>query len=308
MKVLVTGMGGGLSREVARQLLASGDEVVGVDYRRMPQPEGDLARVRVFAAHYHKTAIEDVFRQGPFEAVLHLGRVGNLSERIDKRFDLNVVGSKKILSLSRAHGVRRLVVLSTFHVYGAHPHNHTPISEEDPLRAGPDFPQIADAIQLDAMAAEWVWRHPEVRTVVLRPTNVVGRDIQNTMCRLLRLPRVPKLAGFNPMTQFVHATDLARAVIAAMRGDARGVFNVAGPTELPWATAIDVAGAKPLPVPSALVSLYVKTLTHFPAYLVNFLKFPCVVTDGAFKQAFGYGPRMSMRATLEDVRFPARRG
>jgi UDP-glucose 4-epimerase len=302
MKVLITGIAGGLAREVARRLVEAGDQVVGADYRRIPEPSGALANVPVFRAHYHKTAIEDVFRQGPFDAVLHLGRVGNLSERADKRFDLNVVGSKKVLSLARSSGAKRLVVLSTFHIYGAHPHNHTPISEEDPLRAGQDFPQIADAIQLDAMAAEWAYRHPEIGTVVLRPTNVVGSGIQNTMCRLLRLSRVPKLAGFNPMSQFVHGTDLARAVIAAMRGEARGVFNVAGPTELPWATAIEVAGAPSLPVPSALVSLYVKTMTDFPAYLVNFLKFPCVITDAAFKKAFDYAPAMSMRQTLEDVR------
>jgi hypothetical protein len=55
-------------------------------------------------------------------------------------------------------------------------------------------------------------------------------------------------------------------------------------------------------VPSALASLYVKTMTSFPAYLINFLKFPCVVTDTAFKKAFGYAPERSMRETLADVR------
>jgi len=302
VRVLITGIAGGLAREVAGILVHEGDSVVGVDYRAVapgaPLPES----VPIFRAHYYKTAIEDVFRQGPFDAVLHLGRVGNLSERAEKRFNLNVVGSKKVLSLCVAQGVKRLVVLSTFHIYGAHQHNHTPISEEDPLRAGLDFPQIADAIQLDAISAELVYRHPEMGTVVLRPTNVVGRTIQNTMSSLLRLGRVPKLAGFNPMTQFVHASDLARAVVAAMRGEGRGVFNVAGPTELPWATAIDVCGAKALPVPSSLVSLYVKTMTAFPAYLVNFLKFPCVITDAAFRERFGYAPRLSMRETLADLR------
>jgi UDP-glucose 4-epimerase len=301
VKVLVTGIAGGLAQEVARILRERGDEVVGVDYRPVA-PGAALEGVQIRRAHYHKTAIEDVFRQGPFEAVLHLGRVGNLSERIDKRFDLNVVGSKKVFSLCLSQGVRRLVVLSTFHIYGAHPRNHTPISEEDPLRAGPDFPQIADAIQLDAMAAEFAYRHPEMGTVVLRPTNVVGRTIQNTMSSLLRLKRVPKLAGFNPMSQFVHASDLAHAVVLAMRGEGRGVFNVAGPTAVPWTTAIEVAGGGVLPVPSSLVSLYVRTMTTLPAYLVNFLKFPCVITDAAFRKAFGYAPALGMRETLADLR------
>jgi UDP-glucose 4-epimerase len=276
--------------------------VVGVDYRDPGELGPELGAMEVHRAQYHKTAIEDVFRRGPFDAVLHLGRVGNLSERAEKRFDLNVVGSKKLLSLCLSSGVRRLVVLSTFHVYGAHPHNHTPISEDDPLRAGPDFPELADAIQLDAMATEWAYRHPQVGAVVLRPTNVVGASIHNTLSRVLRYQRVPKLAGFNPMTQFIHHVDLARAILAAARGSARGVFNVAGPTAIPWQTALDVLGARKLALPSLLVSLYVSKLTAFPEYLVNFLKYPCVITDAAFRRDFDWEPMKSMRDTLQDVR------
>src|SRR5258708_33490521 len=160
MKVLITGIAGGLARHVANAFTLDGHSVVGVDYREVGSTDPLLDGVNVFRAHYHKTAIEDVFRKGPFEVLLHLGRVGNLSERIDKRFDLNVVGSKKLLSLALSTRVRRMVVLSTFHVYGAHPLNHTPISEDEPLRAGPDFPQLADSIPLDSMAAEWAYRHP----------------------------------------------------------------------------------------------------------------------------------------------------
>ena len=302
MNILITGIAGGLARYVARTLSKDGHTVTGVDYRDVSAAAAELPGIGVRRANYHKTAIEDVFRKGPFDVLLHLGRVGNLSERIEKRFDLNVVGSKKLFSLALSTGVKRLVVLSTFHVYGAHPLNHTPISEDEPLRAGPDFPQLADAIQLDSIAAEWAYRHPSVGTVVLRPTNVVGGAIENTMSRLLRLDRVPKLAGFNPMSQFIHYEDLARAVIAAAKGSDRGVFNVAGPTAIPWATAIDVVGGKPLVVPSLLVSMYVRTLTSLPAYLVNFLKFPCVVSDAAFRHAFAWRPERSMRGTLEDVR------
>ena len=302
MTVLVTGFAGGLAREVARALRRAGREVVGVDYRPIPQLEGDLEGVETHRAQYHKTAIDDVFRRRRYEAVLHLGRVGNLSERMQKRFDLNVMGTRRLFASAKSYGVRRLVVLSTFHVYGASPANHTPISEEDPLRAGPDFPEIADAIQLDAMATQWAFQHPEVGLAVLRPTNVVGAAIDNTMSRLLRRERVPKLLGFNPMTQFIHARDLAEAIVAAMNGTERGVFNVAGATAIPWDTAIDIVGARRLPVPGSIAMAAVRAFSTFPAYLVNFLKYPCVITDGAFRKAFGWRPALDMRATLEDVR------
>ena len=45
--------------------------------------------------------------------LMGLGRVGNLKESMGKRFDLNVVGSQKVMNLCRDHKVRRLVVLSS---------------------------------------------------------------------------------------------------------------------------------------------------------------------------------------------------
>ena len=60
MKVLVTGIAGGLAREVGAALARAGHSVVGVDYREARPLEG----VTTLRAHYHKTAIEDVFRKG----------------------------------------------------------------------------------------------------------------------------------------------------------------------------------------------------------------------------------------------------
>lgn len=295
MTILITGIAGGLARRVADRLVAEGRAVVGVDYRRAPSQDG----VTVERASYNKTAIEDVFRRHhPISAVLHLGRIGNLSEQIERRFDLNVIGSRKIMQLCLQHRIPSLVVLSTFHIYGAHPHNHTPISEDDPLRAGYEFPEIADAIQLDNMAATWVYQHPEVRTTVLRATNVVGPTIQNTMSKLLRLRRVPTMMGFNPMTQFVHEDDLCAAILAALSSEARGVFNVAGGAAVPWRTAVELAGKEPIAVPSSVAKLYLRRFSSFPAYLVNFLKYPCVISDWAFREAAGWAPAVEVREAI----------
>lgn len=292
--ILITGIAGGLARRTSVLLRGQGHAVTGVDYRA----SRPLPGVTIHRASYDKTAIEDVFRRQQFDAVLHLGRVGNLIEEMAKRFDLNVVGSQKIMNLCLSYGVKSLVVVSTFHIYGAHARNHTPISEEDPIRAGHEFPQIADAIQLDNMASTWVYQHPEVRTVVLRPTNVVGPTINNTMSRVLRRPRLPYLAGYNPMTQLIHEDDLALAIVAASRGEARGVYNVAGGSALPWRTALELAGAKTFPLPSSLVKGYLRAFSAFPEYLVNFFKYPCVVSDAVFRRAFDWAPTMGVRETL----------
>lgn len=295
--ILVTGIAGGLAQRVAESLLDRGERVAGVDYRDAGPLSDRLSKIPIFRANYNKTAIEDVFRHNAFDAVLHLGRVGNLREEAGKRFDLNVMGSQKLMNLCIQYKVRTLVVLSTFHIYGAHPRNHVPISEEDPLQAGPEFPQIADAIQLDNMASTWVFKHPDVRTVVLRPTNVVGPTVSNTISNFLRLPIVPHIIGFDPMTQFVHESDLADAIIAAHDGDARGVFNIAGPAVVPWKTALELVEARTFPLPGTIAAAYM-TFAGFPRYLLNFYKYPCVIDDGAFRRAFRWVPRVDIRTTL----------
>lgn len=303
---LITGFAGGLAQNVAERLLATGHDVVGVDYRPVTELRAGLGAVPVHRANYNKTAIEAVFKKHPIERVLHLGRVGNLSEAVGKRFDLNVVGTQKIMDLAVQASVRRVVVLSTFHIYGADPANHTPIAEDEPLRAGVEFPQLADAIQLDAMASTWVYRYPDARVAVLRPTNVIGPTISNTMSNYLRRPRVAKMVGFDPMWQFLHEDDLARAIVAAGCHEATGVFNLTGDGVVPWTRAAVMAGAGIVPIPSTMAHIAIRLLSAFPSYLINFFKYPCVITDRAFREAFGWAPEVPLDEALRSTVAAAR--
>lgn len=300
---LITGIAGGLARIVAESLAGSGYEVVGVDYRPMESPPEFLEKC--YQASYNKTRIEDIFRRHRPTHVLHLGRVGNLKERMGKRFDLNVIGSRKVMDLALKYGARRLVVLSTFHIYGAHPHNHIPIHEDEPLRAGGAFPQIADAIQLDNQALAWIYRHREVGAVVLRPSHVIGPDIGNAISTTLRSPLVPVMFGFSPMVQFVHQRDLRAAIIAAAEGNAVGVYNVTGIGSLPWRDAVRAAGAREIPIPASLAFAYLRAagllFRTFPPYLLNFLKYPCVVSDNAARTAFGWRPSVGQEEAIRDA-------
>lgn len=300
----MTGIAGGLAQAVAAELHRRGFQVVGVDYRPVA---GQLDfPVQIYRANYNKTRIEDVFRHHPPTHVLHLGRVGNLKEAMGKRFDLNVMGSRKVMDLCLKYGVQRLVVLSTFHIYGAHPHNHVPIFEDEPLRAGPAFPQIADAIQLDNQALMWVYRNPEVKTALLRPTNVVGPRIQNAISGFLRQRVVPSVLGFSPMTQLVHADDLTDALLRVAESDAAGVFNVAGKGAMPWTEALHRAGLRTLPIPSSLAFAYLslagRVAPTIPPYLVNFFKYPCVISDAALRATFGFEPRIDPVEAIRSTR------
>ncbi|MCA9667876.1 MAG: NAD-dependent epimerase/dehydratase family protein [Myxococcales bacterium] len=301
---LITGISGALAQLVGKALVDRGIAVVGVDYRHLPDAVGYPAVL--LRANYNKTKIEDVFRRHRPTYVLHLGRVGNLKERMNKRFDLNVMGSRKVMDLALKYGARRMLVLSTFHIYGAHPHNHTPIYEDEPLRAGTAFPQIADAIQLDSQALTWAYQHDEVKTMILRPTNVIGPDISNAMSKFLRQKTVPTVIGFDPMVQFVHQTDLVEAIVrSTCDSQAVGVFNVAGRGTIPVRRALDLVPGRKLPLPSSLVmsllragSLVMRTL---PPYLVNFFKYPCVISDQKLRTTLSWEPAIGQTEAIRST-------
>ena len=293
--VVVTGIAGSLARLAALEFLRRGHEVVGVDYR--PRPRDFPPRLSFVQANYNKTRIEDIFRRHTPEVVLHLGRVGNLKVRANKRFDLNVVGSAKIQELCLKYATRRLVVLSTFHIYGAHAHNHIPIFESDPIRGFQTMPILSDSIQIDHQAVQWTFRHRRLKTIVLRPTNVIGAHIRNTVSGYLRREELVYASGFNPMWQFVHESDMLRALLLAAESDRVGVYNVAGPGSIPIVEALKLTGGRPRGVPSTLIRLRqrvdAKSYSHFPRYLLDFFKYPCIVSDDSFREHCGYEPRVS---------------
>ncbi len=301
---IVTGIAGGLAGLVARRLKEEGYKVIGVDYRPM---RSELPFVdHVYQANYNKTKIEDVFRRHPPSHVLHLGRVGNLKQTIKKRFDLNVIGSRKVMDLAGRYGAKRMVVLSTFHIYGAHPHNHIPIYEDEPLRAGMESPQIGDAIQLDNQAITWTYQHPECKTAILRPTNVIGPNIKNAMSNFLRSKRGPVMMGFDPMVQFIHENDLVDALVAVAAGEAVGIYNVVGQGTLPWRTALDVVGMQQIPIPSTAAIGYLKMVglmsRALPPYMVNFFMYPCVISDAKIRETFDFAPSVAIEDALRSTR------
>lgn len=301
--ILVTGAAGPLARLVAEHL-ADKAELVGADVR--PLPEGSSFPGPFYEAYYTQRKMDDVFRRHKPDALVHLGRIrGAEGESFSHRYTQNVLGTRHLLDLSLKSGVKRVVVLSTFHVYGAHQHNHIHIREDAPLRASQIFPELADAVELDHAATGFLWRHRKVETVVLRPANIVGPSLNNMISRLLRSRVVPVLLGYDPMMQFIHEQDAARAIAQVVQQGGYGVFNVAGEGVVPWSHAVKLAGADALPVPHLLAYPLVGMLQRwgrlFPKHLIDYFRYPTIIDDAAFRAAYQLAPRFTTVETLRSV-------
>lgn len=303
-RVLITGAAGGLAAVVA-DMLTKTFELYGVDPR--PLPAGRTFPGKFFQADYRQRKMADLFRLHSFDAIVHLGRVP-IAARLRKtqRFNLNVLGTRSLLDLALKYKVPSVIVLSTFHVYGAHQHNHLYISEEDPLLASQTFPEIVDAVELDNVSVAFSLRNPQVRTVILRPTNIIGDRIRNQVSMYLRGRMCPVLIGYDPMWQFIHEEDMANAILLALEGTKAGMYNVSGEGVIAFSHAIRLAGGSPFPIPSFLSGAVIEGLKfagqYFPKHLVDFFKYPVVISDKTFRKDFGYEPKISTADALRGLK------
>lgn len=300
--VLITGISGNLGRVLAKHLHRS-ERVVGLDRRPFPGAPKDL---EVFLLDIRKRKVEDVFRRGEIKALIHMAIVHDPRLPQAEHHSFNVVGTKAVLECAAKYGVQKVVVLSSTNVYGPQPENDNFLTEESPLLGSQRFPEIRDLVEVDMYAQQYMWKHPQVETVIVRPVHIVGPTVRNAPATYLRLSRPWTLAGFDPMVQLIHEEDTARALALAIKPGVRGVYNVVGPGELPLNAVLRELGRAPIPVPHLiarplLTKLFRYRLAGFPSAELDHLQFLCTVDGSRAERDLGFRPSYTLRETIRSV-------
>ena len=300
--VAITGIAGNLGKALA-SMLHTETQIVGIDRRPFREKTKDVAHYQV---DIRKRKLGEVFRRHRIEALIHVGIMHDPRIPFSEAHSFNILGSHKVFELCVQHGVKKVVVLSSANVYGPLPENSNFLTEETPLMAADRYSDVRDLIELDMYAQSFLWKHPEIETVVLRPVHIVGPTVRNAPSNYLRLERPITVLGFDPMIQLIHVDDVCRAIVLALRPGVRGVYNVTGPGEVPLSTILKELGRKPVPVPHFLVRTLLRRalearLTSFPPEEVDHLQYLCAVDGSRAARDLGYAPRHSLRETIRSV-------
>ncbi len=304
-KILITGAAGGQGRLVAH-LAAREYDVCGADREPMPVPQRpDDPRLYVVDLLRHK--FEDVLRRERPDIVVHLAFVRHFRTDLITRHRVNVAGTRLLLGYCAQYGVRQLVVVSSAYAYGALPENPNYMDEEFPLNVSRTYPEVRDLAEVDTLCSSFLWQHSEVQTAILRPVNTLGDSVHSAIGGYLRQRFAPMILGFDPMMQFLHEEDLARAILETIRRRIRGVFNVAGPGAVPLSVAIEESGSTAIPLPEIALRplarrLFALGLYPVPPGAIDFIKYPCTVTGRRFESATRFVPQWSLRDIFEHFR------
>jgi UDP-glucose 4-epimerase len=245
-RVLVTGCAGFLGSHLSERLVASGEQVLGVDcftdYYPREQKDANLERLRDrrgFTLHELDLGSDplDDLVEG-IDTVFHLaaqpGVRGSFGMSFGRYVHDNILATQRLLEASAAAGVRAFVYASSSSVYGDSP--SYPTAEE--AERAPISPYGLTKLATEELAAVY-GRNEGIRTVGLRYFTAYGPRQRPDMAfakflraALARLP-VRVLGDGLQVRDFTFVDDVVEGTIAAARHGVQGtVYNVGGGTQV----------------------------------------------------------------------------
>ncbi|MRU14971.1 SDR family oxidoreductase [Roseovarius sp. A21] len=293
-RILITGGAGMVGRALAEALPR--EDVITTDLARGDLPEN----VRFRRMDVTGDDPEDVIGEERPDVVVHLASIVTPPPGMSREqaYEVDVIGTRKVLDACVAHGVRRLVVTSSGAAYGYHPDTPVPLTEEAPCRGNAEFAYADHKRQVEDMLAAARQGFPHLEQVVLRAGTVLGAGTDNQITALFHRKRLLAIRNSDSPFVFIWTHDLARIVKRAATDGPPGIFNVAGDG---WLSVDEIAktlGKPVLRLPAwvlkgALALAHPLGLTQYGPEQVRFLQYRPVLSNERLKREFGYTPELT---------------
>ncbi len=321
MKILVTGGTGFLGQHLVRALQTDGHDVsfLGRDFTRAQLLL--QAGARPIVADLRDQAAIRQACEG-IEVVYHVGALSAAWGKREDFYGSNVEGTRAVINGALAHGVRRLVYVSSPAVI---------FTGHDTHKASDDLPYPQRFTSLYALTKKLGEdlvnaAASRMETVILRPKAIFGPGDRTLLPRLVataRRGRLPQIGAGHNLVDLTYVENVVYALKLALHPSmGTGPYTITNDEHVPlWDMIRQVlrelglsAHLRQIPIPVALTSAALMearaTLTKqeplLTRYTVNLLGRTQTYDISAARRDLGYSPRVSVaegiRRTIETLR------
>ncbi len=295
MKVLITGASGYIGSLVTDALSgqASVTSVVAVDVRPFAGGRRHPAKVKECLADVRSESTSDLIRNERPDVVCHLASIVTPGRESTREFEysVDVLGTRNVLEACLAGGVTKIVVSSSGAAYGYHADSPSELNETAPLRGNPEFAYSDHKRIVEELLADYRFRHPQLKQLVLRLSTVIGSTVRNQITALFDKPVMFGISGAGTPFTFIWDRDLIEVFVRGCTHPVDGIFNVSGDGVLTLSEIAKIQGKPYLSVPApilamALVALKTFGLTRYGPEQVGFLRFRPVLSNRKLRELF----------------------
>lgn len=256
------------------------------------------------------------------DVVVHLAFLITGSGSADDTRAINVEGTLNAFRAAAAAGAKRFVYSSSVAAYGFHRDNPVPMGEDWPTRPAARLFYAREKAELEQLLRSEAAAHPDIALYLLRPPVVLGpnalgaKDLlpaalgtpaRRALGLLGRLPfPVPVAVPDFPM-QFVHETDVGRALMRCVLGDGPpGAYNIAGDGVVTVGDLVRELGGLPITLPGGPVRAGARALAALPglpqqAQWVEAASHPAIMDTTRAKRELGWQPEFTGLAAVRDT-------
>ena len=284
MNVLVTGGAGYIGSRTCIELLNSGHNVSVVD-NLVNSSRESIRRVEKITGKtidFHeadvcdKAALDKIFAEGSFDAVIHFAGLKAVGESVAKPLEYyrnNLVSTLTLCEVMQSHGVKKLIFSSSATVYGTP--NELPLKETSRVGVGITNPYgqtkfMIEQILRDVASADDEWQITLLRyfnPIGAHESGQIGEDpvgVPNNLLPFVAQVAVGKRAKLQVfgndydtadgtcLRDYIHVVDLAKGHLAALNHLKNGVetYNLGtgdGVSVLEVVEAFKAASGKDVP-------------------------------------------------------------
>ncbi len=210
IKVFITGANGFIGRALASRLREVGCQVGGVDLTADPD-NGVIAGSTGDPARWSRALIG-------IDVVIHTAAIVSNAAKLDQAWDVNVLGTRRVLDAAVANGVGRFVHLSSVAAYGFDFPDH--VDEAYPVRVNgfsyTDTRVNSEAVVLASHAAG------EIECTIIRPSDVYGPASKPWIVLPLQIIKEGKMLlpnGGSGILSPVYIDNLVDGLVLALSSD-----------------------------------------------------------------------------------------